>query len=127
MPLYEAQCKKCGSNTTYVRKIAECLNTPDCCGEKMMKVILTAPVGIVEEIYYTSPIDGKPITTKQARIEDLRRNNARPWEGMEAETKVATQRKAAEEKAYDQAVETAVVSAYQSLGSEKQQALESAL
>lgn len=76
---------------------------------------------------YQSPITGKWIDTPAQRRDDMARNNARPWEGMEAEKKVATQRKAAEEKAADQAVENAVVSAYQALGSEKQQALESAL
>jgi len=76
---------------------------------------------------YQSPITGKWIDTPSQRRDDMARNNARPWEGMEAEKKVATQRKAAEEKAADQSVENAVVSAYQALGSEKQQALESAL
>jgi hypothetical protein len=76
---------------------------------------------------YQSPITGKWIDTPSQRRDDMARNNARPWEGMETETKVATQRKAAEDKAADQAVENAVVSAYQALGSEKQQALESSL
>ena len=111
MPIYESICNKCGTAHEYIRQASDCYNTPECCGEKTQKVILTAPVGYVHSVSYTSPIDGRPITTKQARIEDMKRNNCRPWEGMEQETKVAQQRKAEEEKKEDARLEEAVVSA----------------
>lgn len=76
---------------------------------------------------YQSPINGKWIDTPSQRRDDMARNNARPWEGMEAEKKVAMQRKQAEEKANDKALENAAVAAWHSLGSEKQKTLESGL
>jgi hypothetical protein len=103
MPVYESVCRKCGKVHDYIRPVSGYMDTPDCCGEKTQKVILSAPMGYVENIHYTSPIDGRPITTKQARIEDLRRSGSRPWEGIEQETKVARQRAAEEEKAQDKA------------------------
>lgn len=126
MPVYESQCTQCGRVQDYFQTVANRGDTPVCCGEKTQKVILNAPMGYVENIAYTSPIDGRPITTKQARIDDLARNNCRPWEGMEQETKVAQQRVKQEEKIADQKIEQAVVSAYQSLSSDKRKALETA-
>lgn len=39
------------------------------------KVFLRAPMGIVRDVRYESPIDGRAITTKQSRAEDMARNN----------------------------------------------------
>lgn len=74
---------------------------------------------------YQSPITGKWIDTPSQRRDDLKRNNARPWEGMESERKVAEERVRRENKQADQSLENAVVSAYHSLGSEKKAVLES--
>lgn len=126
MPVYQSKCAKCGMVHEYIRKIAECLDTPICCGEKTKKVILTAPMGWVENIAYTSPIDGRPITTKQARIEDLKRNNCRPWEGMEQEKKEASRRADIEEKAFDAKLEKTIGETFAAMPSEKKRALESA-
>jgi hypothetical protein len=126
MPIYTAKCRVCENVEDYVRPVAQCMDVPHCCDQPMQKVILSAPMGYVENIAYTSPIDGRPITTKQARIEDLRRSGSRPWEGMDQEVKVARQRAAEEEKKADQAIEKAVVSAWQALPSEKRKVLESA-
>ena len=76
---------------------------------------------------YQSPVTGKWIDTPGQRREDMKRNNYRPWEGMEAERKVADERVKREAKESDKALDNAVVSAYQALGSEKQAALESSL
>lgn len=124
MPIYEARCNTCGKVQDYYQTAANCLMTPECCGASMQKVILTAPVGYVQNISYQSPIDGRPITTKQARQDDLARNNCRPWEGLEQERKVAEDRKRDEEKKADKQLEEAVVSAWHSLPSEKQKILE---
>lgn len=45
------------------------------CGSPAHRVFLTAPMGIVKNVEYTSPIDGRAITTKSARIEDMARHN----------------------------------------------------
>lgn len=76
---------------------------------------------------YQSPIDGRWIDTPAQRRDDMARNGARPWEGMEQETKVAQERVKQEEKAEDAALESAAVAAWHSLGSEKQQAIEQGL
>jgi len=43
MGVYDAECGKCGKQEEYVRPFSQCLDTPECCGTKMNKVILTAP------------------------------------------------------------------------------------
>jgi hypothetical protein len=124
--IYEARCNVCGKIHEYVRKAVDYLDTPECCGEKTEKVILTPVMGYCENIHYQSPITGLPITTKQQRIEDLKRSNSRPWEGMEQETKAAQQRAKEEEKQADAKLEEAVVGAWNQLAPEKRAALESA-
>lgn len=76
---------------------------------------------------YQSPVTGKWIDTPSQRRDDMARNNCRPWEGMESETNVAKSRVKAESKAEDQALESAAVAAWHSLGDEKKTQLESAL
>ena len=127
MPVYEARCNQCGKIQDYIRRAENYLDTPECCGQKTEKVILSAPMGWVENIAYTSPIDGRPITTKQARIEDLRRNNARPWESLEQEQKEAKRRAAYEEAKQDAALEKVVTDAWQQLSPEKQAILSDAV
>ena len=80
-------------------------------------------MGHVVNIHYTSPIDGRPITTKQARINDLKANNCRPWQGLEEERKEAKRRAAYEEEKQDKALEKSVVEAWRQLTPEKQAAL----
>lgn len=76
---------------------------------------------------YQSPITGKWIDTPSQRRDDMARNGARPWEGMESERKVADERVKREAKEYDQKLESAAVEAYRSLGSEKQSLLEGSI
>ena len=125
--IYEAKCHECGKIHEYVRKAKDYLDTPTCCGVRTEKVILTAPMGYCENIHYQSPITGRPITTKQARIEDLRANNCRPWEGLTEERKVAQERVKAEEKAFDAKLEQTIAGVYNALPSEKKQALEASV
>ena len=122
--IYESRCNSCGKLYEYIKPASQYLESPFCCGERTEKVILNAPMGHVVNIHYTSPIDGRPITTKQARIDDLKRNNSRPWEGLEQETKVAKERKAYEEKIEDKKLEAAAVQAWQSLKPEQRRILE---
>lgn len=122
--IYESQCNSCGKTYEYIKPAAQYLESPFCCGVKTEKVILNAPMGHVVNIHYTSPIDGRPITTKQARIDDLKRSGSRPWEGLEQEKKVAQERKKYEEKKEDQKLEAAAVQAWQSLKPEQRKVLE---
>lgn len=123
MPIYQAKCDTCGTVQEYYAPVAQCHVTPECCGGKTEKVILTAPMGFVSHIAYTSPIDGRPITTKQARADDLARSNCRPWEGMEQERKEASRRQAYAEQAQDAKLERCIADTLASMEPEKKQAL----
>ena len=126
MPIYESICRKCGKTHEYIRTASQYLDTPECCGAKTQKVILTAPYGVVDIPAYQSPINGKWINSRSERREDLKRNNCREWEGFEQETKVAQERAKQEEKTQDAKLEEAVVSAWHQLPTEKRKVLESA-
>jgi len=76
---------------------------------------------------YQSPINGKWIDTPAQRRDDMARNNCRPWEGMDVERKVADNRVMAEKKAEDDALESAAVAAWHSLGDEKKSQLENTI
>lgn len=126
MPVYESLCRECGKVHEYIRRADNYLDTPICCGVRTEKVILTAPMGYCENIHYQSPITGRPITTKQARIDDLARNNCRPWESLEQEQKEAKRRAAYEEAKQDAALEKVVADAWKQLTPEKQAILSDA-
>jgi putative FmdB family regulatory protein len=79
MPVYESACKPCGLTKEYLRQVADCLDTPECpvCGEKMSKVILTAPKGYVAGKFdaFVSTVDGTVISSKRGLAEHNARNN----------------------------------------------------
>lgn len=86
MPLHDYRCSRghvterfySGSDASI-----EAIICPDCPEGSIVatKVFLRAPMGFVQkDICYDSPVDGRPITTKQARIEDLRRNGCVEWD-----------------------------------------------
>lgn len=127
MPIYEAQCLKCGKVQEYYQTAANCRDTPVCCGEKTEKVILTAPFGIVDIPAYVSPTSGKWINSRRERTEDMKRTNSRPWEGMEQEKKEAERQKAYKEADDDKKLEAAVVDAWKTLTPEKQAVLSEAV
>lgn len=54
MPIYEAQCKRCGERKEYTTPIDSMYQTPVCCGQPMEKVIFTAPKGYVDNPAYMS-------------------------------------------------------------------------
>lgn len=123
MPQYEARCNVCGTIHDYIKPASQYLNTPECCGQKTEKVILTAPYGVVDIPAYQSPVTGRWINSRRERNEDLKRTDSRPWEGMEQEQKEAARRAAYDEQKQDKAIEKSVVDAWQTLTPEKQAAL----
>lgn len=51
------------------------------CGEVAERIFLSAPYSwATEDICYDSPIDGRPITSKQKRLEDLARSDCVPYD-----------------------------------------------
>lgn len=127
MPVYECMCAKCGTVQDYVRPVSQYMDTPECCGAKTRKVILTAPIGIVDIPAYVSPTTGKLIDSRSKRREDLKASGCREWEGIDQEKKVAQERVARDEKQADAAIESAAVAAWNSLPSEKRRVLESTI
>lgn len=76
------------------------------CGRWARKVFLRFPLSRVVDVSYQSPIDGRPITTKAAREEDLARSECLPYDpGMRQD---AERRRAASEAAFDRSVEETV-------------------
>lgn len=105
MPIYESYCSKCNTKHEYVAKVAECQNTPICCGEKTEKRIFTPSLGVKVDFpadgAYVSPASGKMIASSAERKRDFAETGTRPWEGMENERKEAQIRKANEEARQD--------------------------
>lgn len=58
-------------------------HTPDVlcdCGGAARQMVVAFTVWSRPDIYYTSPIDGRPITSEAARRDDLARNNCEPYD-----------------------------------------------
>ena len=80
MPTYEYVCPE-GHRFERVLKVAECRDPQLCeCGVYGERVISAPMVFVSPEIRYESPIDGKVITTRQQRQDDLARNNCIPYD-----------------------------------------------
>ena len=127
MPCYESRCRQCGKVQDYYQSTSNCHVTPECCGELTEKVILSAPMGIVDIPAYVSPTSGRWINSRRERNEDLKASNARPWEGMEQEQKEAERHKAYTEQKEDQALTVAAEQAFAQLEPEKKRILEQAV
>lgn len=108
MPLHDFRCAEGHITEAWVPQGLDVVGCAYCKGYKSAtKVFLKAPQGYVQpDICYDSPIDGRPITTKQARLEDLKRNGCREYETGEKEEML--KQKELEEKSLDRAVEATV-------------------
>ena len=116
--IYEAVCKKCRSYHEYVKSVAECLDTPICCGEKTQKVIFSSPsvqFDVQPWESFVSPATGKMITSKAQRKEDMRESGCRDWEGLDSEKNEAARQKKYEEQKQDEALDKAVRTAWAQL------------
>lgn len=83
MPTYDYQCQDCGKVSRSVfREYERREDGPECCGKVSKMVWLKTPgfMGAGQFEPYLSPVDGRPITSEKARLEDLRRNNCVPYE-----------------------------------------------
>lgn len=125
MPVYEAVCLKCGAYHEYIRPVAKCHDTPDCCGVKTDKRLLSAPMmraDIQPWDAYQSPATGKLITSYAQRREDMKASGCRDWEGRESEQKNADRQKSYEDAALDAKLDTTVRTAWAQLSPEKKAA-----
>jgi len=75
MPTYEYECQN-GHPFERVLPHSEYRTAQYCNCGSLGKRIITAPTVFASKaICYDSPIDGRPITSRRARIDDLARNN----------------------------------------------------
>ena len=122
MPLHDHRCKSGHYFERFIdRDRLHEVQLCDC-GEPAERVFLRPPMSWVEkDICYDSPIDGRPITSKQARIEDLARSNCVPYE---PEIKQDYQRRIErEEKALEKRVDETVEKEIHNLPARKREKL----
>lgn len=123
--IYEAVCLKCGKYHTYVRKIADCMNTPMCCGAKTEKRILSAPSARMDMQpwdAYESPATGKMITSYAQRREDMKAAGCRDYEGRESEERHAARQKRLADDEAEKKLDDAVRGAWAQLSPDKKAA-----
>lgn len=124
MPLHDFRCERGHVTEEYV---AQGVDEITCaCYLPARKVFLVAPMAFVQaDICYDSPIDGRPITNKQARAEDLARSGCIPYD---PEMKKDYQRRLArEEAALEAAVDQTVEAELAAMPSRKREKLEAEL
>lgn len=122
MPEYESVCLKCGQYHTYIAQMRHCFDTPECCGIKTDKRILTAPMGVMDYPPwqpYESPASGKIITSKAERRDDFKATGTRPWEGKEQEEKEVDRQKAYADKEMDDKLDKTVRESWAALSPTK--------
>jgi len=111
MPAYSYRCANRHEVTKFFR-IRDYENVVDCEQCDLVAVrIFTAPVvKVAQDIAYTSPVDGRLITTHAARQDDLKRHGCVPMD-QDAEQEVARVNKAKDaefDAQIDQTVEAAI-------------------
>jgi hypothetical protein len=114
MPIYQSKCGQCHEVQDYYQTINDRHVTPWCCGVQTEKVILR-PAAVHGDLpAYQSPIDGKLVHGRKQRLEDMKRNGCRPWEGLDQEKKeAAKQEKYADQKLDASLTKTAAETFYQ--------------
>ena len=122
MPTYEAVCLKCGKYHEYIRTMRNSDDSPECCGVKTDKRILSAPLAqfdVQPWESFESPATGKIITSKAERREDMKASGCREWEGMDNERHNAKRQKKYEQDSQDRELDTAVRTAWANLSPSK--------
>lgn len=113
MPLHDFRCSKCAGISERVVPAGTnsfVLLASPCCGQEAehFKVFLRAPVGFVrQDVHYTSPVDGRPITNHQQHLEELARTDTVVYEPGIKQDQERNQRKREEglERSMDETVE----------------------
>ena len=116
--IYESACLKCGAYHTYVRKVADYLDTPECCGQKTDKRLFTAPMmraDIAPWDAFVSPATGKTISSYAQRREDMKASGCRDYEGRKSESDNATRLKCYDDAKLDAKIDTTVRTAWANL------------
>ena len=80
MPMYSLRCDNGHEFDLYLKFKDLELEQFCVCGRPAVRIIQAPHIFVQKDICYDSPIDGRPITSKQARIEDLKRTGCIPYE-----------------------------------------------
>lgn len=116
--IYESACLNCGTYHTYIRKVADYLDTPECCGVKTDKRLFTAPMmraDIAPWDAFVSPATGKTISSYAQRREDMKASGCRDYEGRKSESENAARLKGYEDAELDAKLDTTVRQAWANL------------
>lgn len=124
VPIYEAECPKCQRTEDYFSSVDDRAKTPVCACGTVMARIISRPAVMADLPGYQSPTTGQWIEGRAARREDLKRSNARPWEGFAAEKAEAQKRLAEREAKSDAKLEKVIRESYHQLSPAKRRALE---
>ena len=71
MPIYAVHCNQCGKDDDIYRTVAKYDDLPECCGQRMERIIC-APQVIADIDPYISQIDGSLITSRSQHRDHLR-------------------------------------------------------
>ena len=121
MPLYEYRCQT-GHTTMKYLPLAEYDVPQQCkCGLEASKILGVSTISIQSTTDYTCPVTGKPITTRKAHEENLKRHGCRVLEKGENEN--ASKYKAREEAIFEKRVEDTAEEFVHSLSTDKREQL----
>lgn len=70
MPIYAVHCNQCGKDDDIYRTVAKYDDLPECCGQRMERIIC-APQVMKDIDPYISQIDGSLITSRSKHREHL--------------------------------------------------------
>lgn len=108
MPTYTYRCLECENDMEAFRKMADLNDCPTCeCGGNTKKIMNVCQIGAFSTKPYEafeSPASGKVIRSEREKYDDMKRNGCRPWEGQEQERKAVAEKKKANDKKLDKAV-----------------------
>ncbi len=125
MPLHDHACEN-GHRFEMFVTLADLDRSVVCrCGAMAHRVFLQAPMSRVIDVRYTSPIDGRPITTKHARQEDLARSNCVEYDPEMKTDYLRRQRESAD--AIDRKTDAVVEQEIHAMGARKRERLEAEL
>lgn len=125
MPIYVYSCSR-GHQFERILPVAQHSRRQRCdCGEMGVQIITAPSVFVSKDICYDSPIDGRPITSMRARLDDLARNNCVEYD---PEIKKDYARRVEREQAdLERRVESTVEAAIEAMPTRKRERLESEL
>ena len=113
MPIYHSLCHKCGTYHEYVAKVADYLNSPDCCGEKTEKQIDCPMIGAMTfsgwKGFNNVAAPGTPWVESGSEYKKwLKDNNKIPMsEGQQEADRVSAQKQVEDKKKRKEAVRKA--------------------